>query len=212
MPDLTRSQPVVAVRAATVDDAAAVAALVHSAYRAEESRSGWTTEADLLGGQRVDAAMVRDLLGRSGSVVLLARHAETPGLQGRAVDGPDGAVADEPDGAPSAPILACCHLERRESGAYLGMLAVRPGLQGRGIGRTVLDAAQSWADVTWGGSELEITVLAQRPELIAWYERRGFVLTGERYDFPYGDERYGVPHRADLVLLAMRRSTVPPTT
>lgn len=168
---------------ATTDDAAAVADLVHSAYRAQESRAGWTTEADLLGGQRVDTAMVLELVGRPDSVILIVRDPS------------------------SGTLLACCHLERRGSGAYLGMVAVRPGRQGRGLGRALLEEAQTWAGTTWGSLWWEITVLAQRPELIAWYERRGFVLTGEHQDFPYGDERYGIPRRADLVLLGMRKGT-----
>src|SRR4051794_13241714 len=37
-------------------DLGAIVALVESAYRGESSRAGWTTEADLLDGQRTDRA------------------------------------------------------------------------------------------------------------------------------------------------------------
>ena len=150
------------VRAATVADAEAVAALVHSAYRSEESRRGWTTEADLVGGQRADAGMIRHVIGLEDDVVLLA------------VDR---------DGEP----FACCHLERRDGAAYLGMFAVRPEVQGRGVGRAMLGAAEAHARDRWGAATVEITVLDHRPELLAWYERCGFRRTGQTHPFPYGD-------------------------
>lgn len=177
----------VRVRQADHADAEEVATLVHLAYRSEESRTGWTTEADLVGGQRTDATMVRGLVDAPGSVVL---------------------VADADD----VPLVACCHLERRRAAAYLGMFAVRPGMQGRGFGRAVLDEAEAWAVRAWGVRRLEITVLDQRPELIAWYERCGFRRTGRDQPFPYGDERFGLPRRPDLVLAGMARPVPSSTT
>jgi hypothetical protein len=49
--------PELGFRLATRDDAAALAALVQSAYRGDESRQGWTTEADLLDDQRIGAVV-----------------------------------------------------------------------------------------------------------------------------------------------------------
>lgn len=177
------SQTPLDVRPATVDDAEAVAALVHAAYRSEESRRGWTTEADLVGGQRADPAMVRHLVCREDDEVLVA-------------------VGD--DGAP----FACCHLERRDGAAFLGMFAVRPQAQGGGVGRAMLAAAEAWARDRWGATTLEITVLNHRPELLAWYERCGFTRTGEEHAFPY-DQRFGEPRRPDLVLLGMTKPIAP---
>ena len=45
---------------------------------------------------------------------------------------------------------------------------------------------------------MRMTVIEQRAELIAWYERRGYQRTGEYRPFPYGDERFGIPRRDDL--------------
>lgn len=171
-------RPALTVRSATVDDAPAVADLVHRAYRADESRRGWTTEADLIGGQRTDTAMVRELVTAPGSVVLVGQEQDR--------------------------LLVCCHLERRERSAYLGMFAVHPDGQGRGTGRAMLAAAEAHAR-RWAAEQIELTVLAQRPELIAWYERCGFALTGQEQQFPYGDPRFGLPRRDDLVLLGMSR-------
>jgi hypothetical protein len=46
---------------------------------------------------------------------------------------------------------------------------------------------------------MEMTVISVREELIAFYERRGYRRTGELSPFPYGDERFGLPQREDLV-------------
>ena len=172
----TRTVP----RTATSDDVDAVVALVESAYRGDASRAGWTTEADILGGQRTDEQMVRELLAAPGSVVL---------------------VVDDEDGG----LLACCHLERRDATGYLGMFAVRPGRQGQGTGRAVLAAAEAHARDVWGAQRLEISVINHRHELIAWYERCGFTRTGVAHPFPYGDERYGLPRRDDIVLWEMAK-------
>ncbi|GLW75113.1 N-acetyltransferase [Kitasatospora phosalacinea] len=167
----TPAEPV--FRTARLRDVPDLVALVESAYRGESSRAGWTTEADLLEGQRTDEAAVTDLLGRPDSVVL---------------------VVEGEDGAP----IACCHVERRGTAAYFGMFSVSPAVQGGGLGRQVLARAEEWARAEWGVSAMEMTVIEQRADLIAWYERRGFVRTGEFEPFPYGDERFGVPLRADL--------------
>ncbi len=166
------------IRLATDADSDEIASLVHAAYRSDESRTGWTTEADLVGGQRIDAPMVRDLLAEPTGVVLVG-------------DGDDGTL------------LTCCHLERRDDVAYLGLFAVRPGRQGRGTGRAMLDAATRYVRETWGSPALELSVINHRHELIAWYERRGFSRTGVEQDFPYGDERFGLPRRDDIVFVQM---------
>ncbi|GAA0949725.1 GNAT family N-acetyltransferase [Actinocorallia libanotica] len=169
----------IVLRAAAPEDAPAVAALVESAYRGESSRAGWTTEADLLDGRRTDAAAVLKIIEDPGSRVLLV----------------------ERDGAP----VACCQLERRDDAAYFGMFAVRPTLQGGGVGRAVLAAAEHEARTRWGSREMHMHVISVRAELIAWYERRGYRPTGERVAFPYDNERFGVPRRSDLEFVVLSK-------
>ncbi|AOT57617.1 MULTISPECIES: GNAT family N-acetyltransferase [Streptomyces] len=159
-------------RDAVEADVPALVALVESAYRGDASRAGWTTEADLLDGQRTDPQGVREVIGAPGSRLL----------------------AVERDGE----LVACCQLERRGDAAYFGMFAVRPGLQGGGLGRRVLAEAERLAREEWGAREMHMTVISVRDELIAWYERRGYRRTGRTSPFPYGDERFGVPRREDL--------------
>jgi GNAT superfamily N-acetyltransferase len=159
-------------RTACPADAPAVVALVESAYRGDSSRVGWTTEADLLHGQRTDLQGVTEVITAPAGRLVVA----------------------ERDGG----LLACCQLERRGSAAYFGMFAVRPDQQGGGVGRAMLAEAERVAVEEWGSSRMEMTVIVQREELTAWYERRGYRRTGITSPFPYGDERFGVPQRPDL--------------
>ncbi len=53
---------------------------------------------------------------------------------------------------------------------------------------------------------MEMTVISQRAELIAFYERRGYELTGETRPFPATDPRFGVPRRSDLAFIVMERA------
>jgi ribosomal protein S18 acetylase RimI-like enzyme len=159
-------------RDATDTDVDALVALIESAYRGDSSRAGWTTEADILEGQRTDPEGVLEVIKSPDSRLLTA----------------------ERDGT----IVACCQIEHRGARAYFGMFAVSPGLQGGGLGRTVLAEAERAARETWGVTGMEMTVISVRDDLIAWYERRGYRRTGRTSPFPYGDERFGVPLRADL--------------
>jgi GNAT superfamily N-acetyltransferase len=159
-------------REAGIADAPLVAALVESAYRGDSSRQGWTTEADLLDGRRTDTDEVAALIASADGAMLLA----------------------ERDGE----LLACCYRERRGSEAYFGMFAVRPGLQGGGIGGVLLDEAERRARQDWGCQLMCMLVIDLRDELIAWYSRRGYRRTGVFSPFPYGDERFGLPRRDGL--------------
>jgi ribosomal protein S18 acetylase RimI-like enzyme len=169
-------------RHATDADAAAIVQLVESAYRGDASRTGWTTEADLLDGQRTDAPAVAEMLRAPGGMVLLA----------------------EDDGGQ---LVGCCHLEQRPGAeVYFGMFSVQPVRQGDGVGRQVLAEAERIARDDLAATTMIMTVIAQRAELIAWYERRGYHRTGETQPFPYGNVRYGIPRRPDLVFAVLAKS------
>lgn len=159
-------------RTATHHDVATVVALVESAYRGESGQRGWTTESHLLDGQRTDAESVAALIGSEGSIVLLAEQ--------------------------GGELVACCHIERQDASGYFGMFAVNPLLQRGGVGRAVLAEAERMAKDAWQATAMRMSVIEQRAELIAWYERRGYSLTGETRAFPYGQPRFGIPRRDDL--------------
>lgn len=160
-------------------DIEAIVLLVDSAYRGDVSRQGWTTEADIIEGQRTDACQVRELLEQKNQSIILCED--------------------------NNQLLASVHLDRRENYAYLGMFAVKPGLQGKGTGRVLLAYAEAKVFKEWQCEWLEMTVIKQRKELIAWYERNGYSMGTEERPFPYGDERFGLPKRDDLVLGVLKK-------
>ena len=172
--------PALSIRPATTSDAEALVTLVNSAYRGDSSRAGWSTEADLLDGQRIDAEGVIETITTPDTVILLHEAAGAP--------------------------IACVQLARSGTECYLGLLTVRPDTQGSGLGRRLLATAEHWAAEHWGVQSMHMTVLVQRYELIAWYERRGYVRTGVRKPFPYGDERFGLPRRDDLEFEVLRKA------
>ncbi len=166
-------------RAATEADIAPLVALVTSAYRGDASRQGWTTEADLLDGNRIDPEVLRADIARPHSRVILAER--------RSVDA-----------TTSASLLACAHVAQEEDAGYFGMFSVRPDLQSAGIGGRLLAEAERVVRDDWRLPAMRMTVIDVRDELIAWYERRGYRRTGIHKPFPYGDARYGLPKRDDL--------------
>ena len=161
--------------------AEAISALVNSAYRGDTSRAGWTTEADLLGGQRTDAEEIDYLLAKKGSVILLSLR--------------DGEL------------IGSVHLERKdEATAYMGMLVIRPDLQGQGLGRRFMEEAERYAREELGAVQVQMQVISLRHELIAYYQRRGYQRTGKTRPFPSSDPKFGQPKVDGLVFEILEKS------
>ena len=102
-------------------------------------------------------------------------------------------------------LVGCIHVQHDGTAAHFGMFAVDPTRQAGGTGSALLTGAEDRAR-SWGCATMDLEVIAQRTELIAWYERRGYQRTGETTPFPYGDERFGIPQRDDLHFEVLRRS------
>jgi ribosomal protein S18 acetylase RimI-like enzyme len=160
---------------ATVEDAGALDELVNSAYRGDTSRQGWTTEADLLDGTRTDAAAIADIIRLPGHSIL--KYVE------------DGNI------------LGCVEVHKDGNKLYLGMLTVRPYLQGKGIGKILLKAVEDEGKQR-GCESIYMTVISIRKELIDWYIRHGYRSTGEKKPFAFNDPRFGQPkHKLEFVVL-----------
>lgn len=147
------------IRGARAADLAVLHPVIERAYRGDSARAGWTHEADLLEGPRTSLDVLEGIVADPAQRLLVAWH-------GRKLVG-CVAVTDRGDGL-----------------AYLGQLCVEPALQGDGVGRLLINAAERTAAVTFVATRIEMTVIESRAELIAYYVRRGYKVTGERRDFP----------------------------
>jgi len=168
-------------RAATADDVPAIHRLVESAYRGDSARGGWTHEADLLGGQRTDPQAIAESIADPGQRLIVAIAADDA-------------------------VIGCVTIEQKPPAtAYLGQLSVLPDRQAAGLGRQLIAAAECTARELWSARRVEMTVIRQRADLIAYYQRRGYALTGEERPFPYGNARFGEPRVDDLAFVVMAR-------
>ncbi len=148
-----------AIRAAEFADLAMLHPVIERAYRGDAAHAGWTHEADLLDGQRTDLGSLRAILDTPGTQLLIAEA--------------------------GAEIAGCVQVTDRGAGrCYLGLLCVDPRLQAAGLGRRLIGAAEDIARDRFGAAAMEMTVIEARTELVAYYERRGYRVTGERRDFP----------------------------
>ncbi|UIJ43965.1 GNAT family N-acetyltransferase [Sphingomonas cannabina] len=148
------------IRLATRGDLPGLHPVIERAYRGDSAREGWTHEADLLEDPRTSLDVLEGIIASPEQRLL---------------------VAERGDGT----LLGCVSVTGLGGGlAYLGQLCVEPRLQAGGIGKLLLTAAEDCARSEFGADRIEMTVIDTRAELIAYYERRGYALTGERRDFP----------------------------
>ena len=172
---------------ATEYDYAAIVDLANLAFRGVGPAASWNSEADFIEGQRLTESLLRaDLAAKPDAVLLTSR--------------------DDPNGE----LLGTVWLEPKKDGIwYLGLLTIRPDLQNRQMGRALLAAAEDFAQQQ-GASRIRMSVVNVRTTLIAWYERRGYVLTEETQLFPYGDQRFGRPLRNDLHFVLLEKDLTLP--
>ena len=174
--------PPIDLQRASESDLAGLAELMNAAYGGTGDVAGWTHVKDFLVGDRTSVSALRaEIQASPRAQLLVVRNPATGALR--------GSVWLEP---------------RSATVWYLGSLTVDPREQNSGLGRRILDAAERrMAEL--GATRVVIDVLNVRGTLIAWYERRGYRLTGDARAFPYADNRYGVPQRPDLVFLELQK-------
>jgi len=170
------------LKAAVEDDYGAVIDLANVAYRSTGDGASWNSETGIIAGVRLTDSSLREDLTKKPNAELLIWREEVSGE-----------------------LLGTVWLEPKGDGVwYLGLLIVRPGLQNRGLGRQLLGAAEEFVKER-GGVRVRMTVLHVRETLVAWYQRRGYALSGKTEAFPYGDERFGKPLRDDLHFVVMEK-------
>jgi len=145
---------ILTIRRAANVDLSALHRLIESAYRGKSARGGWTHEANLLFERRTTPKELMDLISGPAQAMLVA--ASSVGLAG------------------------CVHVSDLGSGAaYLGLLAVSPARQTGGLGKALMAAAKNLAVERFGARRMQLSAI-----VIAYYQRRGYVLTGEKRPFP----------------------------
>ena len=168
------------LKAATDGDLPEIVELTNWAYRGTGEVASWTVESYLQGQRTTVETLAADIAANPDARLLTWRD-DGGELQGHV------------------------WLEPLEEGVwYLGLLSVRPDRQDQKLGRTLLTAAEDFARAE-GGRRVQLTVINVRDTLIAWYQRRGYALTGEVRPFPYGDDRFGTPQRNDLAFVVLER-------
>lgn len=168
------------ILAATLADIPEINELVNGAYRGDSGRQGWTTEADLIDGTRIDETILTNLIKREDTNVLLYREDNN--------------------------LVGCVELRKEGYKLYLGMLSVSPSCQNKGIGKKLMAAAEICAKDK-GCTSIFMTVISVREELLNWYQRHGYVLTGESKPFIVPDERWGIP-KSKLEFLVLEKKLI----
>lgn len=184
-----KSRPDVFLRQATAEDVPALLSLLNQCYREDV---GWTNEAHLVGGIRTTAQEI-------DAVINAPRHYLF-------------AFPEVNEGDETGKMLGCIGVDIKaaQNTAYIGMFAVHPSLQGLGVGNQILQAAETFAgrhlkaDDNPHKTRLTMSILSQRPELLAYYQRRGYQLNGERLPFPKNGNN-GEPKLAGLELLGLEK-------
>jgi ribosomal protein S18 acetylase RimI-like enzyme len=162
-------------------DIPAIVALLNMSYRGEYSRKGWTTEADLIGGEvRTNHENLGDVMREPGSVILKYQD--------------DGKI------------LSCVNLKKHGDRLYLGMFSVDPELQGGGIGKKMLKAAEEHA-LEVGCLAIYMYVISVRQELIDWYKRKGYAETGELV--PFKEDGLTGTHKRPLEFMVLEKKLLP---
>lgn len=146
-------------------DIAAVEKLVQAAYRGGQASVSWKNEHDIVRGPRVTCDGLAQMLASPDQLIL---------------------VGEARSSSSDPQELHGCVLVERECAdtVVIGMLAVSPSSQNLGIGKRLVEAAEAAARERFAVTKAHMHVANVRDELLSWYKRLGYTLTGETKPFP----------------------------
>lgn len=138
-------------------DALSLSNLINSSYRGDSARIGWTHEAELVDGLRITPEEIEAIINTTGDFFLIS----------------------ESEGE----LMGTVHVKNEGLGMYFGMLAVRPDRQNKKTGSGLIEEVTRLAREQ-SKQFIRISVIHLRKELVSYYERKGFVVTGNSEPFP----------------------------
>ena len=178
--EMSRNTPL-SFQVASPDDATRIAQLIQAAFRSEDNGVAWV-------GPHVE-------LNRTFTM--------TPEEVLSIINNPDAAflMAIASDGTLVGTAAA---IKRNNELARVAYLAVDQTYQRGGLGRQILEYAEEYVLRTWAVEKIGLNALHNRGLLIEWYEKRGYVRTGEKSPFPVKAFR-GLDLPADLHFVEMEK-------
>lgn len=171
------------IHSCSLEDCESLSLFINNCYFGDESDQGWTNERHLIDKPRTNTEMLKAIINDKTTVLFMFFNSIDQTLVGTVE------LKHKPE-------MKC---------AYLGILTVRPDLQNQGYGKVILSVAEDYVVKNWNVECIEITVIIQRPELIEYYSRRGYVDTGRREPFPIHDGKLDKLKRTDLEFGMMRK-------
>lgn len=147
------------IRNAKIDDVAQLVELINLAYRAQSERS-WTTEKAFVDGTRITNEQLNGDLSRSNFKLFVGENEQ--GL-----------------------LVACIGLSLDHNSVEIGTFAIDSSVQNSGFGKEILAYAEQYIVQNHPSvSYFLMYVLDVRSELIAYYQRRGYQITGHTEPYP----------------------------
>ena len=153
---------------ANADQAQAISDLINLTYR---GNAGWTTEAAIIQGDRTNRQEIETAMHNSGAHFFVVN---LPFM-----------------------LASCIYVAPEKDRAYIGFFSVHPDLQGQGLGKYMLEQAETFARSVMHVHQFVMFVISQRTELIQFYQRRGYHCTGRVEAYP---AYLGVPKIAGLTI------------
>lgn len=144
--------------------------LVNEAYRGD---IGWTKETNLVSGCRTTKQEIESLISNQNNHLLIYIE--------------------------NSQMVSCICIEQLQDQCYIGLFAVKPSIQNKGIGKKVLELAEEYAKLKFFIKKFIMVVISQREELIEYYQRRGYSKNGTIKEYPKNLD-VGIPLTNNLTI------------